>query len=266
MKTIALTCSPALILSGPDCPVARRTGPRTRAPEIVDKRPGDQGAGRQAQGSHIKKRGDEDPQAIEVIDQLYQEFPSCGKKDRKRGSSTPSTTAVKVKRGESDEGVRDNGLYLAVAVALRDMAPESPRVLMKWIGHKTHRKDIPLQQKLILSLGKTLDEKGRKLLIKTLDDKTPAIQASTAEALGEYENEDQKVRKENFIEMLKILMALKGAVDSDPNDTISRERYDAISAPIITSLQRLSRQKIHDPNEWQRWWNKNKKATGTKNG
>jgi len=227
-------------------------------PVVVDKRPEIKELVEQLK-DHIGKRGDEDPQAIEVIDKLYQEFPNCGKKDR-ASIVDVLDDCLKVKRGESDEGVRDNGLYLAAAVTLRDMGPESAKVLMSWIGHKTHRKDIVLQEKLILSLGKTKDEKGRKLLIKTLDDKTPAIQAATAEALGEWEGEDQDLRKDNFDELKNLLLGVKGAVDSDPNDTISRERYDAISAPIITSLQRLSGQKINDPNEWLRWWNKNKKA------
>jgi hypothetical protein len=51
----------------------------------------------------------------------------------------------------------------------------------------------------------------------------------------------------------------KNAVDGDVNDTIARERYDAISASMITTLQRISGHDERDPAAWQRWWNKNKK-------
>jgi hypothetical protein len=55
------------------------------------------------------------------------------------------------------------------------------------------------------------------------------------------------------------LTSAKNAVDADANDTIARERYDVISAPIVTALQSLSGHNENDPAEWQRWWNKNKK-------
>jgi hypothetical protein len=226
------------------------------APEVTDKRPEiAELLGKLA--GHVKERGAQDTEAVAVIDQLLVEFPKCGPKDR-AAVVDGLDDCFTAKRGESEDGVPDNRLYLACAVSLREMAPESAPVLMKWIGHKSHRKDVMLQEKLIQSLGKTQDEKGRKLLIKTLVDKTPAIQASAAEALGEFGESELAVRKENFEELLKLLMQVKGQVDSDVNDIIARERYDTISAPIISSLSRLSGEKIHDPNEWQRWWNKHK--------
>jgi hypothetical protein len=227
------------------------------APEVTDERPEIQALLDKLAG-HVKERGTQDTEAVGVIDQLLQEFPKCGLKDRE-AVVEGLDECFEAKRGESEEGVPDNRLYIACAVSLREMAPESAPVLMKWIGHKSHRKDVALQVKLIQSLGKTQDEKGRKLLIKTLVDKTPAIQAAASEALGEFGEAVLEIRKENFDELLKLLMSVKGLVDSDPNDIIARERYDTISAPIISSLSRLSGQKIHDPNEWQRWWNKNKK-------
>ena len=203
-------------------------------------------------------RNAKDSQAIAVIDQLLQEFPSCGPKDRE-DIVDGIDKCFTLKRGESDEGVPDNRRYLGCAVGLRELGPESADPRTQWRGDKRHRKDLVLQRDLILALGKTLDDKGRKLLVKTLVDKTPAIQAAAAEALGEWDGAEQDVRKDNFEELLKVLMSVKGSVDSDPNDTIARDRYDTISAPIITSLSRLSGQKIHDPNEWQHFWNKNKK-------
>ena len=252
MRALVLSLALATLAAG--TPVASAV-PQDN-PEVVDKRPELQALLDKLAG-HVKERGTQDTEAIAVIDQLLQEFPKSGPKDRD-AIVKGLDKCFDVKREQNEEGVFDNRLYLACAVSLREMAPESAAILMKWIGHKSHRKDVDLQQKLIQSLGKTRDEKGRELLIKTMDDKTPAIQAAAAEALGEFGGAEDKVRKQNFEEILKVLMEVKGMVDADVNDTISRERYDTISAPIISSLSRLSGQKIHDPNEWQRWWNKNK--------
>ncbi|MCK6444936.1 MAG: HEAT repeat domain-containing protein [Planctomycetes bacterium] len=213
-------------------------------------------------GKRIEKRGKEDHEAISVVDKLVQEFPKCGPKDR--GVVVAALDkCFTVKRQEDQEGVRDNKLYIACAVALRTMAPESAKVLMTWIGSKEHKKDVPLQEKLIQSLGKTKDEAGRKFLIKLLNDKNSRILAASAEALGEYGDIDLKLRKETFEELLKLLMEAKAANDagqaSNQSDPIAAEKYNTIAAPIISALQKLAKHDEHDPNEWQRWWNKNKR-------
>lgn len=209
--------------------------------------------------AHAGARGKEDQEAIAVIDQLVQLFGELGPKDR-ASVVKALDDCFKEKRVEDENGVRPNQLFLSAATALGQMAPESVKVLLSWIGHKTHRQDLPLQRQLILMVGKTRDEKALKPLLKLLDDHEAQIQGAGAEALGEYAEAEQDVRKDVFEELLKLIMGVKNAVDADPTDPIPRARYDVIAAPIITSLQRLSGHKEHDPQEWQRWWNKNKKA------
>lgn len=210
-------------------------------------------------GEHIGKRGKEDTEAIAVIDTLVQEFEKSGPKDRQL-IVKELDKCFDVKRTESPETGFDNKLYLAAAVSLRTMGPESAPVLIKWIGQKDHRKDLVLQAKLITSLGKTKDEDGRKTLIKLLVDKSPAVQAATAEALGEFAEADQKVRKECVDEMIRnALMPAKGAIDVQTPNQADKDRWDTISAPIITSLQRLTKHNETDPQKWQTWWNDNKK-------
>jgi hypothetical protein len=121
------------------------------------------------------------------------------------------------------------------------------------------KSNLPVRAQLILSLGKTRAPGAVKTLLGTLDDKDAVIQAAGAEALGEYEGMEQDVRKDVFEELLKLIMSWKAKVDTDPNDLIARERYQTISGPIITSMQRLTGHDERDPAEWQRWWNKNKK-------
>ncbi len=208
--------------------------------------------------AHAGKRGKEDQEAISQIDKLVQEWKNCGPQDKALVVKQLDRCFTE-KRQEDQDGVRDNKLYLAAATALGEMAPESVPVFLKWIGDKAHRKDIPLQRLMILKLGKCKAEQGREPLIDLLNDDLPQIQAAAAEALGEYAEFDQKVRKQSFEALLKILTGVKGEVDQSPTDTIARDRYDTIAAPIVTSLQRLSGHEEHHPDEWQRWWNKNKK-------
>jgi hypothetical protein len=209
-------------------------------------------------GQHAGARGKEDREAIALIDQLVQLYGNCGPKDRV--SIVKGLDGVfKEKRPVDDNGVRQNQIYLASATALGEMGPESVEVLLSWIGNKSHSSDIPLQELLIRKVGKLHDPRGLKPLLKLLDDHEPKIQGAASEALASYDGSPQAERKQIFEELLKLLMSTKNELDANPTDPIPRQRYDVISAPIITSLQRLSRHQEQDPQEWQRWWNKNKK-------
>lgn len=250
------TAPPAPAPASPVAPLAIQDEDEEEE-EFVDKRP-EVKEKLAALADHIKKRGKEDVEAIAVIDDLLQEFPRSGPKDR--ASIVKGLDACfKQKRQETSEGVRDNGLFRAAAVCLGQMAPESVKPLNGWIGHKSHRKDLTLQRDLILSLGKTKHEDGIDTLTKLLNDDQPLIQAAGAEALGEYEGMEVKDRKEVFHELLKCLMRVRAKIDQDPNDIIEHDRWNVISAPIVTSLQRLSGHNEYDAFKWEAWWNNNKK-------
>ena len=207
---------------------------------------------------HVKARGKEDEDAISVIDTLYQEFEKSGPKDRV-AIVKELAKCFKARRKALADGVPDNRLHIACAVAFGGMGPESAKTLIGLIGHKDHRDDIDLQFKLILSLGKTKDESGVKKLQELLKHHLAQMQAAGAEALGYYRESDLKLRKEIFEELLKTVMRTKAKWDSDPTDLMARDRYETVRGPIITSLQLLTKVDEHDPDAWQRWWNKNKK-------
>jgi len=207
---------------------------------------------------HASKRGKEDQEACAEVDVLLKDFEQYGPKDRVSVVKALDKLFTE-KRQEDENGVPQNSMYIAAAVALGRMGPESAPVLINWIGHKTHKKDLQLQRKLIDSLGRTKVEAGRGVLIKLLTDDQSQIQAAAVEALGQFSEAELKLRKETFEAVLKQAMSLKGAVDSDARDTIARERYDAVVGPAITTLRSLSGHEESDLGEWQRWWNKNKK-------
>ena len=209
-------------------------------------------------GQHAGMRGKEDREAVAIIDQFVQLYGAAGPKD-KASIVKALDNCFKEKRPVDDNGVRQSQMFMAAATALGEMGPESVEVLLSWIGNKSHSSDIPLQELLIRKLGKLHDPRGLKPLIKLLDDHEPKIQGAASEALASYDGSELAERKQIFEELLKLLMETKNELDANPTDPIPRQRYDVISAPIITSLQRLSRHQEQDPQEWQRWWNKNKK-------
>ena len=83
--------------------------------------------------------------------------------------------------------------------------------------------------------------------------------AAAANALSNFGEVDLETRKTVFETVLKYLMSARGQTDGNPNDTVARQRYDVIAAPMITALQKLSKHDERDPAKWQTWWNKNKR-------
>lgn len=213
---------------------------------------------------HVKARGEEDDQAIEVIDTLVQEFQKSGLKDRETIAEEIGD-CLKQRRREVD-GVKDNRLYLAAAEALGTMGPESVRILDRWVGHKQHKKDLTLQATLIRSLGKTKSEKAVDTLTDLLNHHEAVLQAAAADALGNYTHLESDDRKEVFEEVLKILTGVYNRMEGDPQDIIARERYDVIAAPMTTTLQALSGHDERHPPGWRSWWNDNKRKDWDEEG
>lgn len=207
--------------------------------------------------AHLKERGKEDREAAAVLDLLLKEFPASGPKDRETIAKVIGD-AFKQTRKPTAEGVRDNQLHLAAAIALGECGPESVDVLVPWIGHKDHRDDMQLQRALILSLGKSKDKSAVEPLTKLLVHHQSTVQAAAAEALVNFAHLPLPDRKEIFKEVLDQLTQIKGQVDTDPNDTTERERYDAVRAPMRSVLQVMSKQDFGEPSEWRSWWNNNK--------
>jgi hypothetical protein len=206
---------------------------------------------------HIKERGKEDREAVAVIDQLLKEFSASGPKDRETIAKAIADS-FKEKRKPTAEGVRDNQLFLAAANALGECGPGCVDVLEPWIGHKEHRDDLPLQRVLILSLGKSKDKSAVKPLTELLVHHQSTVQAAAAEALVNFAHLELDDRKEIFKEVLDQITQIKGQIDTDPNNTTERERYDAVRAPMRSVLQVMSKQDFGEPSEWRSWWNNNK--------
>lgn len=258
MSKILLLC---LFVSAPMSaiaahPVAVLRAIEDPAPPVVDKRP-EIAALLDKLKAHADKKGSEDRDAISVMDQLLPQYKTSGPKD-KVAIVTTIAKCFELRRDDK-EGAPNNQLFLACAVALGEMGPESTKPLIAAIDSKNLKKQTAVRHRLILSLGKTKDVKDAlEPLIQLLQDKDATLVGAAAEALGEFSGADLDTRKKAFEAMLKIVMSAKGAMDSNAQDTIARDRYDVVNAPIVGSLGKLSKHEERDPEKWQTWWNKNK--------
>ena len=244
----------AVSLAAAPAPAPR---PRLQDEPIVDDRPELKGLFTTLQG-HLSKKGVEDEQARTILDKLVQEFPQSGPKDR-AAIVKEVAGCFDVKRPkELQEGVPDDRIFLSSAVALGTMGPESVKPLLEQLGGKDHKKNIRLQVEIAHSLGKTKSPDAVKPLLSLLKHKDSPMQAAGAESLGNYLEAPLDTRKVIFEELLKTLMD-QMIKKQDITDTEAMDRWNVISGPIITTLQKVSGHNETDPELWQRWWNDNKK-------
>ena len=207
--------------------------------------------------AHTKKRGDEDAQAIQIIERLSTEFKRSGPKDKKT-IIAEITRAMRVKRRTARDGTRLRQIFLVGAKTLGELAPNSVDSLVRLASDRNHKEDYEVRVAILTALGKTKDKKGVKVLTKELDEFQARVQAGAAEALGQFTQLDHKGRKAIFEDLLKLLMSAQAANQSDPNSSTSADRWRRVSGPCQRSMAKLSGANAGSANNWQRWWNKNK--------
>jgi hypothetical protein len=209
-----------------------------------------------------RKAGAEHTQ--ELVERLAEEFNVSGTRER----------ATIVKALERCFSARQQGkpvvdLACLTARALASMAPESLPALSRALDNDTLLRERELARTLVLALGKTRDKAALKQLYGFLDHRDEALVAAAGAGLGEFEGADLATRKQAFEETLKALTQAKDQFDgqaaqtpdpSSPHDDAAQKRYDTIAAALSATLQRLSKQEAKTPDEWQRWWNRNKRA------
>lgn len=271
LKLLLITALSLYVLASPS-----RGAPRAQRTPATETAPAD---GRQEVARLItglreisSKRGSQALEAQAAIGRLSEEFTASGPKDKAEIVSALArlfgTRPVTRTQDESDP------LLLAAAEALGRMGPQSVAVLTGLAVRQELEGDLRLQRQLLLALGATRDRRALDPLIKRLQDKDAVIVAAAGEALGSFEAAGQPTRKQAFEEILKVLTSTKSSSDRyaqeqgtarepqpSPDGSIQADRYETIRAPLLGALARLSRHEEGDPEAWQRWWNKNKKAS-----
>ncbi len=207
----------------------------------------------------VRKSGRADPgdaKAIERIERLGREFQLSGPHDKTSIIRGVERVFLAKRRAKKD-GTQSTALFIIAARTLGNMGDEAAPSLIRWIDRTSHRKDLPLQKELILSLGRTKDERGRKHLQKLLKDVRPTFKAASATALGMFTHEPSQIRKELFEDLMKSL--LQAEANARGQDSTAQAIYSALKGPATSSMRKLSRATASSPTAWQRWWNKNKR-------
>ncbi len=157
-------------------------------------------------------------------------------------------------------------IYTATATALGQLGPEGAKPLQSaFEGKRFPQKApwVPLRETMLKALGKAKDEAMIKFLCDTArSDPEPPLQAAAGEALGNFDDAKEAIRKD----IVASLLNQYGTMDSkarviDPADIEAqnmRKRLAVIQGKWNDTLRRLTKQTFDTYPEWQEWWNKNK--------
>lgn len=158
-------------------------------------------------------------------------------------------------------------IYTGAAAALGQFGPEGSKPLESAFSNKGKFPDkpewVPMREALLKAVGKTKDESRVKFLLDVArrDDSAP-LQAAAGEALGNFDDSEEKIRKE----IVEKLLITYGEYDSrarqiDPADMEAqnmRDRLAVVSGKWNETLRKLTKQNFDQYPEWNEWYNKNK--------
>jgi hypothetical protein len=215
------------------------------------------------------KKGAQDAEGIGLINQMATRYPDLNKKQKKAVVKGLSQV-FKAKRTPAE-----TRLLLAAGESLSKFGSEGAKELSKVCDDKRFGKKPWLQFR-----GRLVDFLGRpaevgKIQKQLLDYTTRApddiIRANAGGTLRHYSKHGQKVRKEIASRLIKELAGIYSLskANVDPRDTGRKtyeDTYATVSTPWMKTLTALTGQKIKDPNDWQRWFNKNKRKNWEKEG
>lgn len=160
-------------------------------------------------------------------------------------------------------------LYNGAAAALGRSGAEGAKVLKAAYANKRfpEKKEwVPLREQLLKNLGRTKDESMVKFLIaEARRNPESALQAAAGEALGNFEESKEAVRKEIVGELLITYGELAELASQMGSSNIAaqnaQDRLAALSDKWNSTLAKLTRQNFSTFRDWQAWFNKNKGAT-----
>lgn len=156
-------------------------------------------------------------------------------------------------------------LYRGAAAALGKCGPEGAKALREAYSSKRYKETlewVPLREQLLKYIGRTKDES----MIKFLTDEAvrhpeAALQAAAGEALGNFEESKEPLRKEivgDLIVKYGELAEKASQIGSNIEAQNAQNRLAAIQDKWNATLAKLTGQTLGTFREWQEWYNKNK--------
>lgn len=160
---------------------------------------------------------------------------------------------------------KQNELYVAAAAALGYCGADGAKVLKEAFLNKRYPERpewVPLREQLLKYLGRTKDESMVKFLLnEARRNHEAALQAAAGEALGNFEESKESIRKEIVGELLVKYGELDEKASQIGTNLEAQNALDRLSAlqdKWNTTLARLTRQNLTKFREWQSWFNKHK--------
>lgn len=157
-------------------------------------------------------------------------------------------------------------LYNAAAEALGRHGKDGAKSLKKAYNNKSRFKAkpmwVPLRERLLRNIGRAKDEGDIKFLLDEANrNPEAALQAAAGGALGNFDESDQKIRKE-IVGSLLVTYGSLSEQASQPGTSIdaqnAKDRLAAITGKWNATLKKLTKQDFDTFREWQTWYQKNK--------
>ncbi|MCA8955295.1 MAG: hypothetical protein KDC87_04430 [Planctomycetes bacterium] len=210
------------------------------------------------------RKGDKDAEAVELVNGLDKDFASMVAKDKVEYAKgiAFALSSTRVKREPTKDGI-----YRTVIFALGKTGDSGSKYLASAVENKAKFKGkewLTLRGYMLDHLGRTKDPKQIKFLLDTaIRSPEDTLMAKAGEALQHFHGEKLAVRKEIAKDLIKKFANIETNANKniDPGDAVTkawRDRLAMVADPWNTALQKLTKQNIRKPSEWNTFWNKHK--------
>lgn len=209
------------------------------------------------------KKFEREAEGVEAIDKLL--MKSRAGLDAKDQAAIVKALAGVFKDGKARPSNKTE-LYVGAAQALGYLGAEGAKVLKDAYGNKQRfpvkPEWVPFREHVLKNLGRTKDESMVKFLLdEALRSPEAALAAAAGEALGNYEESRESLRKEIVSELLKKygeLAEKASQLGTNVEAQDAQNRLNTVQHRWNNALGRLARQNFTTFREWQVWYNDHK--------
>lgn len=209
------------------------------------------------------RKAAKDQEAIQIIDELSKDYATMHPKDQHAFAKEASKilTSSRYKRLPEQDLI-----FRALVNTLGRAGEYGAPVLEKAFDAKKfdEKEWLTLRGEMLEQIGRTKHEKSIDFLLDVaLKNIHDSLMARAGGALRHFEEAKLDVRREIAVKLIKKFASIRDNANAnlDPNDlTVKtwKDRLAAVSDPWNTTLQKLTKQHIRDPSEWNTFWNKHK--------